>query len=791
MTKKIAFVGFGAVDASFIQQLSAVSSVPENNLLFTDNITDAAKFVITKNAEGQIVAIEGAAVYLSAEADDDTVSRARKLKNTGAEVNVDVEPLLSGAVSDESLIAWLNEGEWLASSPAAAPVTTVVEAAPSSPSDDDLASLFADDSVEQAPVPLPEPVSPPPPAVEVPIPVEEVNPFAIQPEPVAVSPVSAPASDFDPFVAPAENESNAPVETSQFESNWQNDEGDQQEVQSAPAAPLQSFLMPSVPSTPVGETPGAERYAGEYSEPAPTYAEPVGNGGFDAQTSPFYPPPAEQEVPAFAPPVDSLPAAPDFAAPDFAAPDQGGFSAPSYDQPQYTEPQYEAPAPQFEAPAPQFEPPQYDAPAPQYAEPAPQYDAPQYAEPVPQFDAPAEPSPNQYYGYEQPAGVPSVAEEPQYDYQQPVEPVYQAPPAPAYQQPAPQPVYQQPAYDPAPQPSAPFVQYPPTVAPSPSQFQRERAIFGEVPAGDTQDFEKRPGGKLVYVTGSHGGAGKTTTSWTLASLVASAMQKSGREDISVWLIESDYRNAKLAQRHNIELGNTSLHLAQMLEWLADQSGAVSDISQRKAEAIRRSTHTLKNGLRIIACPYDTTMRDTKYIQQAVYQAAQYAKMQGGIVFIDADTISSDDIMDSKLAKSADRVVVVSDAGAEHIDDLKRAAKILTAPVLSGGLGVSLANISVLLNKTGADEFRRVEESGVLNPLALGGYLPFIPAWATGWVGSLTGTDEFRNAVVLFARFFNGIVPMKELGHWENYRASKPKSKSGWLDRMFSSKKKKK
>lgn len=745
MAKKVAFVGFGTVQDTDSQRVADVLGVEKNQQLgFFDSINDAAQFVVTK-VEGKITAIEGSEVYVSADADDDTISKARRIRSVGVAVNLDWEPFKRNFYSDSALRSWVSDGEWIEDDSAEQPfvvpsyVDETEQVAPAPVSDEDFPTQpYTPEDVRELALPdayAPEEPIPSfaPPTFEAPVDIAPLPVIPIENSGYADAPQYAEEPTFE---APQ-------FEPPQFE---------------APYAPADGYAAP------VESQYSNEGYATpEYTDEAPQFDPPQFEAPqFEipvvAEEPSSYLEDAQEQAPAPAPmasflQVQPVQEEPQYEEQQYAAPDQ--YAAPEYQEGGYEEPRYEQP---YAAPAPEYQ--NYEAP--QYEAPIEQYGAPQYEAPAPQYEAPAE-----------------YTEAPQYS--PPATPPSYAPPV---QEPA-----QYGGYTP-PTPEAPFIQHSPYAAPEPTPYQRERAMFEHTPAGQSNDFESRTGGKIVYVTGSHGGAGKTTTAWTLASLVAVSMKKAGNEDTSVWLIESDYRNSKLAQRHNIDPDRTSGHLASMLEWLNDQSGIVDNLPARKAQAIANSTHRLENGLNIIACPYDTTKRDTKYIQQAVFQAAQYARMQGGIVFIDADTISNDDIMDSKLAKAADRVVIVSDAGTEHIDDLKRAARILTTPVVSGGLGVAMPAITVLLNKTGPNEFKDVEDSGVLAPLALGGYLPFIPEWATGWVGSLTNTDTFQNAVVLFARFFNGIVPLQELHQWANYRATgvSKKNGGGWVRRIFSSRK---
>lgn len=732
MTRKIAFIGFDEINGTDINNIASVVGVDAASISSFTDLTEGVKFLVHR-VNGQITAVEGAELFVSAAASDETIQKARKIKAIGVVVNLDWEPFRKNYSANE-LSTWLSDGEWIDD------VTSVVDAPVANNELEDLIDSISyvdetPDPVQDAQVyPTPDfehPVTDPSPVFEqqeyqqeytAETPSGDYAPSEYAEYPPVPSVQEAPTEYASPDYAPAEYPSNeyaAPV----------NDYADNAYAEpSVYAEPAPSYETP-VEQAPVDYSQPVNDYSPPvqddeigYEEPKPVPFGFLQTGGEPVATEQVsYPEPTSRpEAEVYAEPQQ--PAYQDYAPVEYASPDTGSYPPPV--QEEYYQEQNPPSVPMEQ-----------------------QYAAPDYAS--------------------VPAQLPPPQEENSFQYAPPT-----AEPLGGYSPPSPQ---------------SAFIQESPSPAPFPNRYQQERAVFEQMPAGVGNDFESKDGGKLIYITGSHGGAGKTTTAWTLASLVAVSLKQSGNTDTSVWLIESDYRNSKLAQRHNIDPNRTSGHLAAVIEQLQNESGMIADLPQKKAQAIADSTHRLDNGLNIIACPYDTTRRETKYIQQAVFQAAQFAKMQGGIVFIDADTISNDDLMDSKLAKSSDRVVIVSDGGEEHIDDLKRAAKILTTSHLNGGLGVPMHNITVLLNKTGADEFKRIEESERLAPLALGGYLPFIQEWATGWVGSLTNTDTFKNAVVLFARFFNEIVPMEELRRWENYRVS-PTKKDGWVRKIFSSKK---
>lgn len=275
-------------------------------------------------------------------------------------------------------------------------------------------------------------------------------------------------------------------------------------------------------------------------------------------------------------------------------------------------------------------------------------------------------------------------------------------------------------------------------------------------------------GRVIYVTGSHGGAGKTTVSYMLANVISRALAQEQGNTEEVFFIEGDYRNSKLAERLGTKSGNDSGRMAAFLQQLnSNQGAAIPNLDRIRANVIQECVIKLPSGLNVVTAPYDSTKRDTRFIQMAIQQIVQYAKDNGAYVFIDADTLSSDDILDRKLVTMADKVVMVTDAG--HISDLQRAANTLIKPTAQGGLGVPISRVNVFLNRTGHQTFKEITESGKLNPLSVNGFIPSISEWDTKWVGDQERGANFANAVAKFAIFMNSLIPTPALKKWESHR----------------------
>lgn len=308
-------------------------------------------------------------------------------------------------------------------------------------------------------------------------------------------------------------------------------------------------------------------------------------------------------------------------------------------------------------------------------------------------------------------------------------------------------------------------------------LEEELSKFAQTPANNAL-LPGQGGGEIIYVTGSHGGAGKTTVSYMLANVLSRALAQEEGDSKEVWLIEADYRNSKLAERLTVDSGNDSGYMANFLMDLSKrQSNTIPNLPAIRAGVIEKTVIKLPSGLNVVTCPYDSTKRDTRFIQIAIQQIVEYAANRGAYVFIDADTLSSDDVLDRKLATIANKIIMVSDAG--HISDVQRAANTMVKPVAQGGIGVPISKINVFLNKTGAQRFQEVVAKGDLNPLSVNGFIPSIEEWDTTWVGDQERGPNFVNAVAKFAVFLNTVVSIPALKKWESHKLITAKQGSGF------------
>lgn len=294
-----------------------------------------------------------------------------------------------------------------------------------------------------------------------------------------------------------------------------------------------------------------------------------------------------------------------------------------------------------------------------------------------------------------------------------------------------------------------------------TQIQRE---YG---GGANSIIKGTAGATTFYITGSHGGSGKTTVSWTAANTVAQALRRAGDER-PVFLVEADYRNSKLAQRLNLPQGKDSGRYAQFLDTLQTNRThlkmAQQRISDMQLEVIQDCIHIEpESGLHVVACPYSIVSRQPRTLKYAIQRIVEYAESLGGYVFIDADTLTSDDLLDRNLASKAHHVVLVTDVS--HIDDMRRAAHTLTTSPAANGIGVDRKRISVFFNRTTYDRYNERKDEAL--PYSVDGFLPRIEQLEEHWVGDVDGSQEFTKAVIHIAKFITGIEPIDELEPWKN------------------------
>jgi hypothetical protein len=282
-----------------------------------------------------------------------------------------------------------------------------------------------------------------------------------------------------------------------------------------------------------------------------------------------------------------------------------------------------------------------------------------------------------------------------------------------------------------------------------------------------------PKGIAFLWTGSSGGSGKTTTSWTSANTLAATFKRSGRET-PVYLVETDFGNPKLENRLRIPANNTALAYLKYLKWL-EENGSVQDteyIGRVEAKAIEEATWTdPATGLKVIAAPYDTRTSTSENVQDAILQLSRKLLSEDAVVFFDSGTVGrvDDKMLDRELAHLSTHVIIATSAGQRDaegkwvnasIDDMRRMAMTFSTSTEKGGWGLDRAKIQAFFNKTDYDSYE--ERRYDADPIKVCGYLPYAPSLETSWIGDMQTDPAVDVAVTQIARAIYEIEKFPEL-----------------------------
>lgn len=284
-------------------------------------------------------------------------------------------------------------------------------------------------------------------------------------------------------------------------------------------------------------------------------------------------------------------------------------------------------------------------------------------------------------------------------------------------------------------------------------------------------------GECIYVSASHGGAGKTTFAYLIAYLIRGALLRESK-DREVYLVETDFENPKLWERFDMRRGQDSSHFA---EYLANMRQGGSGIAQATRDMLERtaleeSTYEGPGGLQIIAAPYDVTNRRNEETRYAIERIVSLLLARGAVVVLDAHTLggAEDNLLDKNLAPRSQQIVIMTDAPVYddrgqpkggHISDARRIIKALHTPAPAGGFGVPKANVSVVLNRTTEDQMRGVIDRGDLTGTRLSGRIDSIPAIEKGWIGQMDSGAEANALLIQAARVLTTISPREDVARW--------------------------
>jgi Mrp family chromosome partitioning ATPase len=280
-------------------------------------------------------------------------------------------------------------------------------------------------------------------------------------------------------------------------------------------------------------------------------------------------------------------------------------------------------------------------------------------------------------------------------------------------------------------------------------------------------------GTAFLWTGSCGGSGKTTISWTSANTLAAMFKRSGRAT-PVYLVETDFGNPKLENRLKIPASNTAIAYLKYLAWLdenADVQGA-DYIAQVEAKAIEQATWTdPATGLKVIAAPYDTRIATSDTVQEAILQLARKILSEEAIVFFDSGTVGrvDDKALDRELGHLSNYVIIATHAGKRDetgkwvngsIDDMRRMGTTMSTSVEKGGWGLDRNKVHAFFNRTDFDSFEERRYSA--EPFKVSGYVPYEPSLEGKWIGDLQNDPAVDRAVTQIAKAVYDIEKIPEL-----------------------------
>lgn len=321
----------------------------------------------------------------------------------------------------------------------------------------------------------------------------------------------------------------------------------------------------------------------------------------------------------------------------------------------------------------------------------------------------------------------------------------------------------------------------PQPAPAPAApTQKWEDVIGSDKAAPIQEASPFPErlkfatkGMGVFWTGSAGGSGKTTISWTSANTLAAAYKSSGKTT-PVYLVETDFGNPKLENRMPMGPSNTAIAYIKYLNWLEENRGVAdaSHIARVEAKAIEEATWTDPvTGLRVIAAPYDTRTSTSSKIQDAILKLSRKLLSEDSVVFFDSGTVGrvDDKMLDAELAHLSTHVLIATRAGERddegkwvhaQVDDMRRMAMTMSSSTDKGGWGLDRNKIQAFFNKTDFDSYEERRYSA--EPVKVCGYLPYAPSLEGTWIGDITNDPAVDRAVTQLARALYEVAKIPEL-----------------------------
>lgn len=286
---------------------------------------------------------------------------------------------------------------------------------------------------------------------------------------------------------------------------------------------------------------------------------------------------------------------------------------------------------------------------------------------------------------------------------------------------------------------------------------------------------------LLWVTGVAGGSGKTTLTYLMGNIFASAMKRAGRiDERPVFVIEADFENSKWASRLDIPRGNDISHYVHAMRRMATDTKTTSSkkFREMKEQAIDDSTFILESGLRVIACPYEIDAKDVKPISRAIGEIIEYLMNLKGIdpiIIVDGSVPKILDPVSVAMASLAHAAVLTSSRG--NNDDVDRALKIMKSQ-----LKMNMSRVSLFFMKSNQRRFE--DYIARFAPYACAGFLPNIAELEDqsgehgAWVGNLQEGEVLQRTLLNVAQAMENIHHFDEIKHWDAFVRSQGYSTRG-------------
>ena len=286
---------------------------------------------------------------------------------------------------------------------------------------------------------------------------------------------------------------------------------------------------------------------------------------------------------------------------------------------------------------------------------------------------------------------------------------------------------------------------------------------------------------LLWVTGVAGGSGKTTLTYLMGNIFASAMKRAGRiDERPVFVIEADFENSKWASRLDIPRGNDISHYVHAMRRMATDTKTTSSkkFREMKEQAIDDSTFILESGLRVIACPYEIDAKDVKPISRAIGEIIEYLMNLKGIdpiIIVDGSVPKILDPVSVAMASLAHAAVLTSSRG--NNDDVDRALKIMKSQ-----LKMNMSRVSLFFMKSNQKRFE--DYIARFAPYACAGFLPNIAELEDqsgehgAWVGNLQEGEVLQRTLLNVAQAMENIHHFDEIKHWDAFVRSQGYSTRG-------------